>query len=213
MLLLVTKSQPEMERYAHPHLGRLIQPRHTSSIERTAASGVPWAADNDCYQALDVAAYTAMLERIQGLPGCLFVTCPDVVGDHEATLRQFRRHAPGLARRGLPIAFVLQDGCTINEVPWWDVAAVFIGGSTEFKLSSRCEEIVRYAKALRRGYMDPVWVHMGRVNSRKRIRYAQEIGCDSADGTKWSRFNETFLDRGLAFTAAAAARDRQHRLL
>jgi hypothetical protein len=27
------------------------------------------------------------------------------------------------------------------------------------------------------------WVHMGRVNSLRRLRYAAAIGCDSADGT------------------------------
>ena len=27
------------------------------------------------------------------------------------------------------------------------------------------------------------WVHMGRVNSLRRLRYASAIGCDSADGT------------------------------
>ena len=27
------------------------------------------------------------------------------------------------------------------------------------------------------------WIHMGRVNSERRYRYAADIGCDSADGT------------------------------
>lgn len=213
MLLLVTKSQPELERFAHPNLGRLVQPRHYSSIERTAASGIPWAADNDCFQALDVTAYELMLERIRDLPGCIFVTCPDVVGDHPATMDRFARWAPGLARRGLPIAFVLQDGCTIQDVPWWDVAAVFIGGSTEFKLSADVERIVRHAKALKRGYMAPVWVHMGRVNSEKRMAYAEEIGCDSVDGTSWAKFSKTHLARGLRSAARVVARERQERIL
>lgn len=212
MLLLVTTSHPDMARHAHPHLGRLIQPRHYSSIEATARDGIPWAADNDCFQALDPDAFTNMLDRITGLPGCLFVTCPDVVGDHAATVAQFARWAPGIARRGLPVAFVLQDGCTISEVPWWDIAAVFIGGSTEFKLGAQAERIVRYAKTLKRGYMKPVWVHMGRVNSEKRIRYAEEIGCDSVDGTGWARWNITNLNRGLNATRDAASRQRQERI-
>ena len=28
-----------------------------------------------------------------------------------------------------------------------------------------------------------MWVHMGRVNSQRRLRYAHAIGCDSVDGT------------------------------
>lgn len=38
MRLLVTTGHPDMARFAHPALGRLIQPRHTSSIELTDGS-------------------------------------------------------------------------------------------------------------------------------------------------------------------------------
>lgn len=206
MLLLVTKSHPEIVRHAHPHLGRLIQPRHYSSIEKTAAAGIPWAADNDCFQSLDSEAFTSMLDRIQGLPGCLFVTCPDFVGDHEATLVQFYRWSSAIKRRGLPIAFVLQDGCTVRDVPWLDIDAVFIGGSTEYKLSARVENIVVDARDRDKH------VHMGRVNSEKRIRYAEEIGCDSVDGSGWAIFNQTHLDRGLNATRDAAQRPHQERI-
>ena len=47
------------------------------------------------------------------------------------------------------------------------------------------------------------WVHMGRVNSERRIRYAASIGCDSIDGTKWVRWRDIYLNAGLAATAAA----------
>lgn len=206
MLLLVTKSHPEIVRHAHPHLGRLIQPRHYSSIEKTANASIPWAADNDCFQVLDADAFTRMLDRIQPLPGCLFVTCPDFVGDHEATLVQFYRWSSAIKRRGLPIAFVLQDGCTVRDVPWLDIDAVFIGGTTHFKLGATAERIVLAARE--RGK----WVHMGRVNSEKRIRYAEEIGCDSVDGSGWAMFNQTHLDRGLNATRQAAHRQRQERI-
>lgn len=48
---------------------------------------------------------------------------------------------------------------------------------TEWKLGAGAREVV--AEALRRGKR----VHMGRVNSLRRLRYAQEIGCHTADGT------------------------------
>lgn len=197
-MLLVTHGQPTMERFASPYLGRLIQPRHYSSIEKTAASGIPWAADNDCFQGLDHVAFSAMLDRIKGLHGCLWVTCPDVVGDHTATVAQFYKWSHAIARRGLPIAFVLQDGCTSSEVPWRDIAAVFVGGSTEFKMSDTAAELVTEAK--RRGK----WAHMGRVNSLQRIRHAAAIGCDSVDGTKYSRFVDTWLAEGLCDVAGPA---------
>ncbi|MGA2164203.1 MAG: hypothetical protein ABSH36_07010, partial [Solirubrobacteraceae bacterium] len=34
----------------NPNLGRLVQPRHYNALPATIARGVPWAADNDCYQ-------------------------------------------------------------------------------------------------------------------------------------------------------------------
>lgn len=206
MLLLVTKSHPEVVSHAHPNLGRLVQPRHYSSIEETSAAGIPWAADNDCYQGLDEPAYLRMLERIRRLPGCLFVTVPDVVADHATTRAQFDAWAHRLAALGLPRAFVLQDGCTTSGVPWSECEAVFVGGSTLFKLGPQAEALISEART--RGKH----VHMGRVNSEKRIRYAQEIGCDSVDGSGWAIFNQTHLDRGLRATATAAARERQTRI-
>jgi hypothetical protein len=41
------------------------------------------------------------------------------------------------------------------------------------------------------------WVHMGRVNTDRRIRYAAAIGCDSIDGTKWVRWRDAYLNDGL----------------
>ena len=98
-------------------MGRLIQPRHYSSIRETALSGMPWAADNDCFQGLDTDAFARMLDTIQGLPGCLFVTVPDVVADAQATAALFDVWAPALERRGLPVALVAQDGLEHME-PW-----------------------------------------------------------------------------------------------
>ena len=54
---------------------------------------------------------------------------------------------------------------------------MFVGGSTEFKLGPVAAALCQEAKA--RG----LWVHVGRVNSRKRLRYSASIGADSADGT------------------------------
>lgn len=191
MLLLVTTGHPDMERYAHPNLGRLLQPRHYSSAKRTALSGVPWAADNDCFQGLDAAAYVRMLDAIAGLPGCLFVTVPDVVADANATLELWREWVDRVSDRQLPAAFVLQDGITADRVPWHECAAVFVGGSTEWKLGSVAADLVREAHA--RGK----WSHMGRVNTLRRIIYAQSIGCRSIDGSQWARFKRTYLRDGL----------------
>jgi hypothetical protein len=54
---------------------------------------------------------------------------------------------------------------------------VFVGGSDDFKLGPVAAALV--AEATARGK----WSHVGRVNSRKPLRYATLIGADSADGT------------------------------
>jgi hypothetical protein len=60
-----------------------------------------------------------MLTDLAGIPGCLFVTVPDVVGDAAATARQWVRWQAASRRRGLPLAFVAQNGCIENHfVPY-----------------------------------------------------------------------------------------------
>lgn len=200
-LLLTTTAHPTLSQHPDPDgrpihraLGRLIQPRHTSSIEKTAEAGIPWAADNDCFQGLDRVAYVRMLKRIQGLPGCRFVTVPDVVADAKATAELFEEWAPELEGLGLPLALVAQDGFNGKAVEWDRLSALFIGGSDEFKLGPDGARAAREAKA--RG----LWVHWGRVNSRKRFDLIRATGtADSFDGSKWSRFRKTYLDQGLSW--------------
>jgi len=70
-----------------------------------------------------------------------------------------------------------QDGLEDLAVPWRDMDAMFIGGTTSWKLGPAAAGLA--AQARRRG----LWVHLGRVNSLRRMRYAQAIGCHSVDGT------------------------------
>lgn len=194
MLLLVTQAMPQMREHAHPNLGRLVTPRHFCSLQEH--EGWSWAADNDCFQGLDPEAYLAMLDALAGIPGrCLFVTVPDVVADARATANLFEVWWRALARRDLPAALVAQDGLEDLQrwlaMTWPRIDALFIGGSTDWKLGPSAEVLVGEARA--RGK----WVHMGRVNSARRIRYAASIGCDSVDGTKWVRWRDTYQDSGL----------------
>jgi hypothetical protein len=192
--MLVTQAMPQMRDHAHPNLGRLVTPRHFCSLYEH--EGWPWAADNDCFQGLNPKCYVTMLDALTETPGrCLFVTVPDVVADAHATAGLFEVWWRALARRGLPAALVAQDG--LEHLPRWlatawpRIDALFIGGSTDWKLGPSAEALVADAKS--RGK----WVHMGRVNSARRIRYAASIGCDSVDGTKWVRWRDAYLDSGL----------------
>jgi hypothetical protein len=197
MFLLATQAEPQMLEFAHPKLGRLVQPRHYSRVRDTAERGVPWAADNDAFNGgVDAGMFLKMLEAISGVPGCRFVAVPDVVADAAATLREFERWLPCLLDCDLPLAFVLQDGIEAADVPWDLIDAVFIGGSNAFKLGEQARQIVMEAQA--RGN----WVHMGRVNTKRRVAYAREIGCDSIDGTKWVRWRDAYLREGLGLVSA-----------
>jgi hypothetical protein len=206
-IILVTTGHPTLHQHpgadgeaVHPRLGRLLQPRHVSSVEQTAAAGIPWACDNDCFQGLNPEAFVKMLDRVALLPGCLFVTVPDVVGDAHATAIAFEKWAPALERRGLPVALVLQDGVEVGPLrawlqrTWHRLDAVFIGGTTEWKEGPAAAELAREAKS--RGK----WVHWGRVNTRRRFDLIVASGAaDSFDGSKWARFRKTYLDGGLAW--------------
>jgi hypothetical protein len=174
------------------HLGLLVTPRMFSGIEQALALGVTWAADNDCFNGLDKPKFIAMLKLVARYPGCKFVSAPDVVGDALGTLTRFRMWQPVIRNHfKLPVALVAQDGLESLLIDWDAFDALFIGGSTAWKLSSHAALLAREAK--QRGK----WVHMGRVNSNQRIQYGRVIGCDSADGTGYAKFSKAMLTRAL----------------
>ena len=172
---------------SNPRLGQLITPAAGNAVR----GDLPWAADNGCFGGLDAAAFCRMLARLPG--GALFVVAPDVVADHGLTLALWHEWRAAVAAHG-PVAFVAQDGC--DAIPD-DAGALFVGGSTAFKLGPQARDLVREAKA--RG----LWVHMGRVNTKRRVMYAHAIGCDSIDGTSASMFPDIYVPRLLRWAEAA----------
>ena len=141
--------------------------------------GVPvWAADNGAFNGRypGDAAFLAWLDRLAPHQDrCAFVAVPDVVGDATATLQLWPEMAARIRARGWPAALVLQDGMTPADVARAAPDALFIGGSDRFKLGPEVRQIINSGAWQ--------WVHMGRVNSRRRMRYAAAIGCHSVDGT------------------------------
>lgn len=125
--------------------------------------------------------WLAWLEQVGPTGDCLFATLPDVVGDYRATWERSARYVARVRALGFKVGIVLQDGVENDPFIWHSILnaadVVFIGGSTEWKLGPAVARLVAEAKA--RGLQ----VHMGRVNSFKRLAYAASIGCDSADGT------------------------------
>lgn len=140
--------------------------------------GVVWCADNGCFGKKEFSEdrWFTWLKKHTDIEHCRFATAPDVVGDHAATLVRSRPWLPKIRGLGFPAAFVIQDGATIDTIPWDEFDCAFIGGTTEFKLGDTALQICREAR--RRGK----WVHIGRVNSRRRYLRFTSVA-DSADGT------------------------------
>jgi len=143
----------------------------------------------------------------------LFAVAPDVIAPWQAELAGLDARAPWAATiersapflplirdYGYPAAFVAQDGLEqhLAKIPWSAFDVLFLGGGQadkylsptnrvwsprlkrwvgEWKLTPGARRLVDLAKAKGKR------VHMGRVNSFKRISIAAEWGCDSADGT------------------------------
>ncbi|KJL45582.1 hypothetical protein RS82_00134 [Microbacterium trichothecenolyticum] len=140
--------------------------------------GVWICADNGCF-GKGYPGDDAWWAWLQTLPAtrCRFAVAPDVVGDAVATLERSRPWLERIRSLGIPAAFVAQNGLEHMPVPWDEFDVLFIGGDTEWKLGAHARALITEAKE--RGK----WVHMGRVNSEKRLLYATHAGCDSADGT------------------------------
>jgi DNA-binding sugar fermentation-stimulating protein len=42
-------------------------------------------------------------------------------------------------------------------------------------------------------------VHIGRVNTLQRLRFACDVGADTVDGTAFSMFPDTYIERGVKY--------------
>jgi hypothetical protein len=205
MKLLVSGSTASVARMtAHrERLGILLTPANRNSVAAVVATGLPWAIDNGAYSGFDREAFDHLArEKAVGQPGLLWVAAPDTVGNAESTLFKFEYWQPRLAAGGLPIAFVGQDGLESLEPPWDRFECLFLGGSTAWKLSSAAWDLA--AEAKRRGKL----VHIGRVNSLRRMRVAQIFGCDSIDGSSASMFGDKYIHKYLRWLAVDLGRQR-----
>lgn len=189
-------------------VGELIVPGAGNAPDSLRLMPGMWAMDNGAFAGFDAGAFMRMLERFHGRKGCRFVAAPDVVADAHSTLAQWPFWSGVIRGVGFIPALVLQDGMLASEVPWKELGAVFVGGSTEWKLGPQARDLMAYAKA--RG----LWVHVGRVNSGSRIRLMGLQGADSFDGTGYSMFPATNIPKGLAWIEAAKTeREQQGQLL
>lgn len=158
-------------------LPAMITPR----MRQLPPAGLPWAADSGRFASPDEYDDDTYLSWLARMPvdRCLFATAPDVVADATTTLLLSAPMYRPIRQLGYPVALVAQDGLEhLREfIPWHDIDVLFIGGTTRWKLGVEAARLAYAAKGHGKR------VHMGRVNSLRRLRYAASIGCDSADGT------------------------------
>jgi hypothetical protein len=152
---------------------------------------ISYALDNGAYgahlkkQPFDVAAWRSLLDwaKLSGRAP-LWALVPDVVGDRLATLAAWDEYSPVLRSYGWPLAFAVQDGMTYSDVPR-DASVVFVGGSTDWKWKTMADWCAAFPR-----------VHVGRVNTYRRLWDCHDAGAESCDGTGWMRGSQLQL-RGL----------------
>jgi hypothetical protein len=136
-----------------------------------------------------------------------WATAPDVPFDAAGTLARSLPWMERVRSIGVPVAFCAQNGCDRpGMIPWDELDVLFLGGGPrcplcaydgpgvkksprslprcpqcgrrayEWKISAVAGELA--AEAIDRGKA----VHMGRVNSEKRMRIAAAFGCATIDG-------------------------------
>jgi len=175
MLYLATASTPLVrDAMRRGLLGQMVTPAEG----KMPLPGVTFAADNGCFGKgyPGDERWLAWLDR-QPRTSCIFAVAPDVIGDAVATAARSGPYLPTIRSMGFPAAYVAQDGQERFSPPWDEFDVLFIGGTTSWKLDIQARRLT--TQAIRRGKH----VHMGRVNSLRRHRYADAIGCKSVDGT------------------------------
>lgn len=140
-------------------------------------AGWIWAADNGCFSdKWDELKWITFLQRSHPRSGCLFAVVPDVVADHNATIKRFWQYRDVVVANRYPVAFVAQDGATEAGIPWIAIDCLFIGGTTEWKMSPQAFHLADCARRYGK------WVHVGRVNSWDRFESWADRA-DTCDGT------------------------------
>lgn len=152
--------------------------------------GFPYALDNGAWSAysrgqpFDEPAFARALRKLGA--GADWTVLPDIVAGGAPSLDLSLRWMRMVLDESPVALLAVQDGMTVNDVrPFLGPrVGVFVGGSTAWKLKTMSAWCTLAAEL-------GCWSHVGRVNSRIRIRACQTAGATSFDGTSVSRFATT----------------------
>jgi hypothetical protein len=142
-----------------------------------------WAADNGCFN--DKWVEDKWIDWLAALPRekCLFAVAPDIYPDAVGSLERGRAFAPIIREMGFPVAIVAQTDAEKLDWPWDEFDCLFVGGERKIPGWSEWKESDAAAELVKRARSNGLWVHMGRVNSLRRLQRARQVGCHSVDGT------------------------------
>lgn len=153
----------------------------SSTEQRSPPPGFRYAIDNGAWSAYtqgtdwNEESFLRLLERIGD--GADFVVAPDIVTGGLKSLELTRAWLPRLERCRL-VLVPLQNGIEPQHVAPLvnDRVGLFVGGDDEYKLGT----LGRWGTFARKV---GCYLHVGRVNTQKRIWLCAQAGANSFDGT------------------------------
>lgn len=109
---------------------------------------------------------------------------PDIVSAGNESLDFSLEWLPECLSVSRRVLLAVQDGMSAQDIlpHVSDRVGIFVGGSTDWKLKT-IPLWGGVAKSAR------CYLHVGRVNSQRRIRYCAGVGADSFDGTSVTRYS------------------------
>jgi hypothetical protein len=201
---------PPVRRYMRlGYIGQIATPPQGTALEPGVRVGYDTGLFGKGYPGDDkwFAWLTQAVDQ-HGPQNCMWATAPDVPFDSAGTLARSLPWLEKVRGLGIPAAFCAQNHCEKpGLIPWGDLDVLFLGGGPrcgpcgydgpgvkatpkslprcpycgkrawEWKESPIAADLA--AEALARGKR----VHMGRVNSERRMRIATAFGCATIDGT------------------------------
>tara|TARA_Y100001956_G_scaffold52981_2_gene51662 strand:+ start:1845 stop:2345 length:501 start_codon:yes stop_codon:yes gene_type:complete len=113
------------------------------------------AVDNGCFSQPDKYTDEGFIKFLKklNLTDTLFAVAPDVVGDNVATKKRSLPMLRKIRGLGYKAAYVAQDGETPLSVYWDELDCLFIGGTTEWKISQCAAELIKEAKKKISGFI------------------------------------------------------------
>lgn len=151
------------------------------------SEGMRYALDNGAWTAyqqgtrFDESAFLRAVDKVG--EGADWIVIPDIVAGGLRSLEYSLAWAHRLRGLPTPLLIAVQDGMSPDDVRAFlsPAVGIFVGGTSEWKEQTA----LQWGHLARRRNC---YLHIGRVNSQRRIAICSAAGANSFDGTSASRF-------------------------